>query len=85
MMTWLIAVAAAAVALWPTRGQTKPTGSYLPLGDGSPLRSPTSYLDAVSCLQKVRSRLVATDSLDDEGVESLNTLTLALQNGSDQE
>jgi len=86
MMTWLLAVAAAAVALWPTG--KKNGGGGVPVYVPSPLeldppKRQTSYLDAVACLQKVRSRLVHTNHLEDEQTEALNVLTLALSAGSD--
>jgi len=83
MMTWLLAVAAAAVALWPT-GKRDKAPVYVPSPlELDPPRRTTTYLDAVACLQKVRSRLVHTDLLDDSVAEALSTLTLALQHGSD--
>ena len=85
MMTWLLAVAAAAVALWPTG--KKPGG--FSLDDLAVLEPPPkkagNYLDAVAALQTVRARLVHTDELSDEAVEALNTLTLSLAAGSDEE
>jgi len=86
MMTWLLAVAAAAVALWPTGRKTDKAPVYVPSPlELDPPRRTTTYLDAVACLQKVRSRLVHTDMLDDSVAEALSTLTLALQHGSDVE
>lgn len=88
MTTWILAVIAAVVALWPT-GQKKGGGGgavYVPSPAelDPPKRTPT-YLDAVASLQKVRSRLVETDLLSDDVAEALSTLTLALQHGSDVE
>ena len=84
MMTWLLAVAAAAVALWPTGRKTDKAPVYVPSPlEIDPPKRQTSYLDAVACLQKVRSRLVHTEMLDDSVAEALSTLTLALQHGSD--
>ena len=86
MMTWLLAVAAAAVALWPTGKKTDKAPLYIPSPaelDTSP--RPTSYLAAVEALQKVRSRLVHTNHLDDEQLEACNVLTLALSAGSDEQ
>ena len=86
MMTWLLAVAAAAVALWPTAGKRDKAPLYLPSAtEIDPPRRNTSYLDAVACLQKVRSRLVHTNHLEDEQTEALDVLTLALSAGSDVE
>ena len=86
MMTWLLAVAAAAVALWPTGRKTDKAPVYVPSPlELDPPKRTTTYLDAVACLQKVRSRLVHTDMLDDSVAEALSTLTLALQHGSDVE
>ena len=85
MMTWLLAVAAAAVALWPT-GKRDKAPLYVPSPlELDPPKRTTTYLDAVACLQKVRSRLVHTEMLDDSVAEALSTLTLALQHGSDVE
>lgn len=86
MTTWILAVIAAVVALWPT-GQKKGGGAvYVPSPAelDPPKRTPT-YLDAVASLQKVRSRLVETDLLSDDVAEALSALTLALQHGSDVE
>lgn len=85
MMTWLLAVAAAAVALWPTG--KKPGGFSLDdlAGLEPPPKRAGNYLDAVAALQVVRARLVHTDELSDEAVEALNTLTLSLAAGSDEE
>lgn len=84
MMTWLLAVAAAAVALWPTGRKTDKAPVYVPSPlELDPPKRQTSYLDAVACLQKVRSRLVHTNHLEDEQTEALDVLTLALSAGSD--
>ena len=83
MMTWLLAVAAAAVALWPTgKKNAVPSLELLVPVDRPPAK--TSYLEAVEALQKVRSRLTATAQLDDEQLEACNILTLALSAGSDE-
>ena len=85
MMTWLLAVAAAAVALWPTGKQKDKAPLYIPSPAELDTRPrPTSYLAAVEALQKVRSRLVHTNHLDDEQIEACNVLTLALSAGSDE-
>jgi len=86
MMTWLLAVAAAAVALWPTGKKTDKAQVYVPSPlELDPPKRQTSYLDAVACLQKVRSRLVHTNHLEAEQTEALDVLTLALSAGSDVE
>lgn len=83
MMTWLLAVAAAAVALWPTGKKSAPS-AYVPSTlEIDPPKRQTTYLDAVACLQKVRQRLTHTNHLEDEQTEALNVLTLALSAGSD--
>ena len=83
MMTWLLAVAAAAVALWPT-GKRDKAPLYVPSPlELDPPKRQTSYLDAVACLQKVRSRLVHTNHLEADQTEALDVLTLALSAGSD--
>ena len=87
MTTWLLAVAAAAVALWPTGKKTGGGGvpTYLPSpAELDPRPRPTSYLAAVEALQLVRSRLVHTNHLDEEQLEACNVLTLALSAGSDE-
>ena len=85
MMTWLLAVAAAAVALWPTEKKPDKAPLYIPSPAELDTRPrPTSYLAAVEALQKVRSRLVHTNHLDDEQMEACNVLTLALSAGSDE-
>ena len=85
MMTWLLAVAAAAVALWPTGKKTVGFSLDDLAGLEPPPKKAGNYLDAVAALQIVRARLVHTDELSDEAVEALNTLTLALAAGSDEE
>jgi|AACY02.3.fsa_nt_gi hypothetical protein len=84
MMTWLLAVAAAAVALWPIGKKPSQRPIYIPSpAELEPARRQTSYLDAVACLQKVRSRLVHTNHIEAEQTEALDVLTLALSAGSD--
>lgn len=86
MTIWLLAVAAAAVALWPTGKKGTEGFSLADLaGLEPPPKKTTGYLEAVEALQKVRSRLTATDLLDDEQLEACNVLTLALSAGSDSE
>lgn len=82
MMTWLLAVAAAAVALWPTNKKSK----LLPnLQEFDTRPKPSSYLDAVASLQTVRTRLMHTNHLDEDQAAACDVLTLALSAGSDQE
>ena len=85
MMTWLLAVLAAAVALWPTGKQKDKAPLYIPSpAELDPRPRTTSYLAAVEALQRVRSRLVHTNHLDEEQLEACNVLTLALSAGSDE-
>jgi hypothetical protein len=85
MMTWLLAVAAAAVALWPTGKKAAPS-AYVPSTlEIDPPKRATTYLDAVACLQKVRQRLTHTNHLEADQTEALDVLTLALSAGSDVE
>jgi len=82
-MTWLLAVAAAAVALWPTGKKSAPSAYAPSTLEIDPPKRQTTYLDAVACLQKVRQRLTHTNHLEDEQTEALDVLTLALSAGSD--
>ena len=82
MMTWLLAVAAAAVALWPIN---KKSGLLPSLETLDTKPKPSSYLDAVASLQTVRTRLMHTNHLDDDQAAACDVLTLALSAGSDQE
>lgn len=85
MMTWILAVLAAAVALWPTGKQKDKAPLYIPSPAELDQRPrATSYLAAVESLQRVRSRLVHTNHLDEEQLEACNVLTLALSAGSDE-
>tara|TARA_B100001741_G_C16476964_1_gene562976 strand:- start:555 stop:809 length:255 start_codon:yes stop_codon:yes gene_type:complete len=81
MTTWLLAVAAAVVALWPMNKQSKDK-SLFDFTDKKKTKS-SSYLEAVAALQTVRGRLVHTNHLEEEQEEACNTLTLALSAGSD--
>lgn len=83
----LLGIAAAAIALWPAKKKTGGGGvPYLPsvaeLSPQPPKRHP-SYIEAVANLAAVKARLSATEHLDDEQSEAINTLTLALVAGSD--
>jgi hypothetical protein len=44
-----------------------------------------SYRSAIESLAAVRSRLIATETLDDKAKEAINELTLCLVAGSDKE
>ena len=81
MITWLIALAIAVVALWPP---TKKQADFLP--DAlKPKTGGPSYIEAVEALQVVRSRLNATDQLDQPSSDACNVLMLGLVQGSNDE
>jgi uncharacterized membrane protein YeiH len=84
----ILGAAAAAVALWPS--QTKKVGGVgvrdlsLDVAPVVAARHPR-YIEAVANLAAVKARLSATELLHDDQAEAINTLTLALVAGSDQE
>lgn len=87
MISWALIAAAAIALLWPLKKPAKAPPVY----DLSPIeREPAKprvplYLDAVACLQTVQRRLSATGHMDDDQRAAIDTLTLALTAGSDQE
>jgi hypothetical protein len=75
MMIWIVAaVLVAAVLLWPDKPKASPF---------APKTGP-SYLDAISAVQLVRIRLVATEQMTDECQKSIDCLTLRLVAGSEK-
>ena len=81
MITWLIALAIAVVALWPPN---KKQPDFLP-DSMKPKEASASYLDAVAALQVVRSRLHDTDQLDQPSCDACNVLLLGLVAGRNDE
>lgn len=83
MLIYVLVAAAAVLLLWPS---TKPGPKPAPLLPIEPKpKAHPSYLDAVQALQTVRTRLAATDLLEDEQQAACNILTLALSAGSEQQ
>jgi hypothetical protein len=86
MTSALAAAAAAVVAFWPQIIRA------ISLWQDNPLVPPPkpleeaiapSYRDAIANLATVRLRLLTTDRLGDEQKKAMDTLTLALVDGSD--
>ena len=91
MIFLLIIAAAVALLLWPESKASVPaTAKPVPLPSidvpaiPQPPRAP-SYRSAIESLAAVRSRLIATDTLDDKAKAAINELTLCLVAGSDKE
>ena len=90
MIAFLLAAAAVLVLCWPS--PRKDGGGLLfppavmppPPAPPAPPRG-GSYETALRSLSQVRSRLSATQSLDDKARAAVDVLTLALVNGSDAE
>jgi len=87
----LIIAAAVALLLWPESKASVPaTAKPVPLPSidvpaiPQPPKAP-SYRSAIESLAAVRSRLIATDTLDDKAKAAINELTLCLVAGSDKE
>jgi hypothetical protein len=87
----LIIAAAVALLLWPESvTATKPSSFAAPLPSvpvaaiPQPPKAP-SYRSAIESLAAVRSRLIATETLDDKAKAAINDLTLCLVAGSDKE
>ncbi len=91
-MIFLIIIAAAvALLLWPeAKATSKPSVASQPLPSvpvpaiPQPPKAP-SYRSAIESLAAVRSRLIATETLDDKAKAAINELTLCLVAGSDKE
>jgi len=85
----LIIAVAVALLLWPE--STKPAAvkpAPLPSIDVPAIPQPPkapSYRSAIESLASVRSRLIATETLDDKAKAAINELTLCLVAGSDKE
>lgn len=91
MIFLLIIAAAVALLLWPESKASVPaTAKPVPLPSidvpaiPQPPKAP-SYRSAIESLAAVRSRLIATDTLDDKAKAAINELTLCLVAGSDKE
>ena len=88
MIFLLIIAAAVALLLWPEPRAAVPATAPLPSIDvpaiPQPPRAP-SYRSAIESLAAVRSRLIATETLDDKAKTAINDLTLCLVAGSDKE
>lgn len=91
MIFLLIIAAAVALLLWPESKASMPaTAKPVPLPSidvpaiPQPPKAP-SYRSAIESLAAVRSRLIATDTLDDKAKAAINELTLCLVAGSDKE
>ena len=88
MIYLCILAAALLLLLWPE--QTKNPKRIEPLPSVPvpaiplPRKSP-SYMAAIESLAEVRSRLIATGTLDDKAIAAINDLTLCLVTGSDKE
>lgn len=80
-MTIALALAAAAVAFWPMRSAA--FALRLP-AQASPSPAHAGYADAIHALAAVRGRLLATELLGDKERAAVDTITLALVNGSDR-
>lgn len=89
MIFLLIIAAAVALLLWPesktsTPASPKPLPSIDVPAIPQPPKAP-SYRSAIESLAAVRSRLIATETLDDKAKAAINDLTLCLVAGSDKE
>lgn len=86
MIMYALIAAAAVALLWPSqKPKARPTFNPTPLEVTPPKPRVPLYLDAVASLQTVQRRLAATDNLDDDQRAAIDTLTLALTAGSDQQ
>lgn len=89
MIFLLIIAVAVALLVWPE--STKPVAAKpvpLPSIDVPAIPQPPkapSYRSAIESLAAVRSRLIATETLDDKAKAAINELTLCLVAGSDKE
>lgn len=78
MVTLVLAAGAAAAMLWPMLSAAR-----LPRLPAT--RQHATYSDAIAALSAVRGRLLATEALAEKERAAVDTLTLALVNGSDRE
>jgi hypothetical protein len=79
-----ITVAAVGFLLWPAIQQVPAFASRLMSRRGEDKKVGLTYQSAVASLAEVRSRLLATECLKDSQKGAINTLTLALVDGSDK-
>jgi hypothetical protein len=87
MISLLLLGAAVAVAFWPSQPAAKRLllpGQPLQPAAPAAVKRP-DFRSAIDSLAYVRSRLSATDSLDDKAKAAIDVLTLALVAGSDLE
>lgn len=91
MISFLLAAAVVVVLCWPAK---KPAGLLFPPSILPPPPAPpappapprgVSYESSLRALAQVRARLAATESLTDKERGAVDTLTLALVNGSGTE
>lgn len=82
MITWILAVAAAVIALWPSKTKNP---FQLPVELDEKKDDPVDFLEAFAALQVVRSRLIATDKLGQECFDACSVLAMALTEGSETE
>jgi hypothetical protein len=73
----LLGIVALAVAFWP---QIRAALPALPAGGPRP----PSYQESIAYLAKVRTRILATQALDESRKQAIDVLTLALVDGSDK-
>lgn len=88
MITLALAAASAVVLAWPmleAARASRPGAFRLPLGRPAAAPRHARYADAIHALSIVRGRLVATESLAEKERAAVDSLTLALVNGSDRE
>ena len=91
MIFLLIIAAAVALLMWPESKASVPSVPKpvpLPSIDVPAIPQPPkapSYRSAIESLAAVRSRLIATETLDDKAKAAINELTLCLVAGSDKE
>lgn len=89
MIPFLLAAAAVVVLCWPSKRQDSGSllfpPAVLPPPPAPPAPRGVSYEAALRSLSQVRSRLAATESLSEKERAAVDTLTLALVNGSDSE
>lgn len=79
---FLLVAAGAALLLWP---QSKNTKEPSPFGAAAANATHPSYQASLASLAAVRLRLLRTDRLDEPAKAAIDSLTLALVSGSDQE
>lgn len=85
MMTLFLAAGAVAAAFGPAIAAALQPAGGIRLPRMPAPRTHAAYADAIAALSAVRGRLLATESLTDKERAAVDTLTLALVNGSDRE